>query len=434
MYVQLMTKKWPTRVKRLTEETDTCHGLVRSGRGATLDSTNTEDDHGMETAYGSDMGTTVPSHDVDQIRRSERTRRVPIWHQDYDVQLNTVKINSPPVSIPTLTAKSGYPYSLSHYLKYDQFSILHRAFLAAITMTKEPNTFGEAVCDPRWREAMSREIQALECTDTWEIRDLPPGKKAIFCKWVYKIKYTSDGMVERYKARLVVCGNRQVEGIDYGETFTPVAKMVTVRTVMTVAASCHWELHQMDIDNSFLHGDLHEEVYMHLPPGYSSSSPGKVCRLLQSLYGLRQAPRCWFSKLTSYLRDYGFMQTYVDYTLFTKRKDSHIICVLIYVDDLLITGNDRTMITEFKTYLASTFPIKDLGIMKYFLGIEMARNPTRIFLCQRKYVLDILTETGLSGCKPVTFSMVQNHRLQSNSSPFFLILSATGGLLENLSI
>ncbi|CAH9093346.1 unnamed protein product [Cuscuta epithymum] len=359
---------------------------------------------------------------------------VPTWHQDYDVQLNTVKINSPPVAPPAPTADSGNPYSLSHYIKYDQFLVPHRAFLAAITLTKEPNNFGEAVRDPQWREAMSREIQALERTSTWEIRDLPPGKKAIYCKWVYKIKYKSDGSVERYKARLVVCGNRQVEGIDYGETFAPVAKMVTVRTILAVAASCHWELHQMDVDNAFLHGDLREEVYMHLPPGYSSSSPGKVCRLLRSLYGLRQAPRCWFSKLTTSLRSYGFAQSHADYSLFTKRDGSRILCVLIYVDDLLITGNDRTMITEFKTYLASTFPVKDLGIMKYLFGIEVAINSTGIFLCQRKYVLDILTETGLSGCKPVTFPMVQNHRLQSDSGPIFLTQNATGGSLESLFI
>ncbi|CAH9082596.1 unnamed protein product, partial [Cuscuta epithymum] len=125
---------------------------------------------------------------------------------------------------------------------------------------------------------MQREIQALERTGTWEVQSLPPGKKAIFCKWVFKIKYNTDGSIARYKARLVVCGNRQVHGIDYSETFAPVAKMVTVRTIMAVASVRHWEIHQMDVDNAFLHGDLREEVYMHLPPGYTASGSGKVCR------------------------------------------------------------------------------------------------------------------------------------------------------------
>ncbi|CAH9069453.1 unnamed protein product [Cuscuta europaea] len=218
---------------------------------------------------------------------------------------------------------------------------------------------------------------------------------------------------------MVVCGNRQVHGIDYSETFAPVAKMVTVRTILAVAASCHWELHQMDVDNAFLHGDLHEEVYMHLPPGFSVSSPGKVCRLLRSLYGLRQAPRCWFSKLTTSLRKYGFCQSHADYSLFTLRRDRQILCVLIHVDDLLIMGNDRDMIMAFKAFLATSFPVKDLGIMKYFLGIEVARNSTGIFLCQRKYVLDILAETGLTGARPVSFPMIQNHKLQSDTGPNF---------------
>ncbi|CAH9100668.1 unnamed protein product [Cuscuta europaea] len=373
----------------------------------------------VEVGDGDHMVISTPSTHTSPTRRSVRTRKEPTWHRDYDVQLNTVKINSHPDVRPTSPADSGNPYSLSHYIKYNHFSVPHRAFLAAISMTKEPTSFGEAVRDPQWRDAMNSEIRALERTGTWQIQDLPPGKKAIYCKWVYKIKYKSDGSVERYKARLVVCGNRQVHGIDYSETFAPVAKMVTVRTILAVAASSHWELHQMDVDNAFLHGDLREEVYMHLPPGYSTSSSGKVCRLLRSLYGLRQAPRCWFSRLTTCLRNYGFTQSHADYSLFTIRKDNKILCVLIYVVDLLITGNDRSMIDQFKLYLGTTFPVKDLGVMKYFLGIEVARNSTGIFMCQRKYVLDILAETGLSECKPVTFPMVQNHRLQSDTGPFF---------------
>ncbi|PNX60707.1 chloroplastic group IIA intron splicing facilitator CRS1 chloroplastic-like, partial [Trifolium pratense] len=160
----------------------------------------------------------------------------------------------------------------------------------------------EAAKDERWREAMQQEIQALESNGTWTFEPLPPGKKAIGCKWVYKIKYHSDGSVERFKARLVILGNNQIEGLDYNETFAPVAKMVTVRMFLAVAVAKQWELHQMDVHNAFLHGDLEEEVYMKLPPGFHSSTPGHVCRLRKSLYGLRQAPRCWFSKLTGALK------------------------------------------------------------------------------------------------------------------------------------
>ncbi|CAH9074782.1 unnamed protein product [Cuscuta europaea] len=129
-------------------------------------------------------------------------------------------------------------------------------------------------------------------------------KRSPLCKWAYKIKYKSDGSIERYKARLVVC-DRPVHGVDYDETFASVVKMVTVHTILAFAVVRDWEIHQMDVDNAFLHGDLREEVYMHFPPGYSSSRPDHVCKLLKSLYGLRQAPRCWFSKLTSAFKSYG---------------------------------------------------------------------------------------------------------------------------------
>ncbi|CAH9102405.1 unnamed protein product [Cuscuta epithymum] len=220
------------------------------------------------------------SHGANPSCRGTRQRQKPIWHDDYEVQMNTVKINSSTVVDSHPSVESGTPYSISHYVNYNHFSVPHRAFLAAISAGREPSSFNEAVRDPQWRTAMSREIAALERTGTWRIQDLPRGKKAIFCKWVYKIKYKSDGSVERYKARFVVCGNRQVQGINYSETFAPVAKMVTVHTILAVAASCHWELHHMDVDNAFLHGDLNEEVYMHLPPGYSASSPGKAMTMI----------------------------------------------------------------------------------------------------------------------------------------------------------
>ena len=226
----------------------------------------------------------------------------------------------------------------------------------------------------------ARRNSSLENNGTWTLEDLPPGKRALGSHWVYRIKYKSDGSVERLKSRLVVLGNHQKEGIDYTETFAPVAKMVTVRAFLAIAASKNWELHQMDVYNAFLHGDLEEEVYMKLPPGFDSSHPTKVCRLRKSLYGLKQAPRCWFAKLVSALKEYGFLQSYSEYSLFTYTRDSVQINVLVYVDDLIISGNNSAALRTFKTYLSDCFHMKDLGTLKYFLGIEVARSESGLFL------------------------------------------------------
>ncbi|GJZ01314.1 retrovirus-related pol polyprotein from transposon TNT 1-94 [Tanacetum coccineum] len=223
------------------------------------------------------------------------------------------------------------------------------------------------------------ELKDLEQNKTWTIEKLPPDKKALGCKWVYK-KYKSDGTIERFKARLVILAKQ-------------------------------WEHHQMDVHNAFLHGDLEEEVFMKLPPGLHKGQHGEACKLCKSLYGLRQAPRCWSSKLSSALKKYGFVQSYSDYSLFILQQNGVQLNVLVYVDDLIVSGNDHEAITQFKTYLSNYFHMKDLGNVKYFLGIEVARAKEGIFLCQRKYALDIIFEVGLLGAKPAKIPMEQNHRL-----------------------
>ncbi|KAJ4749494.1 Retroelement pol polyprotein-like [Rhynchospora pubera] len=337
-----------------------------------------------------------------------RTRQPPAKLRDYICYTAQVDHSH---AHPTSTGSSGTPYSISHYVNCNNFSMAHRVFLNAVTKEKEPEYFGEAMKNKNWQEAMKAEIKALEANGTWTVEELPQGKTPIGCKWVYRIKYHSDGTIERYKARLVALGNRQVEGIDYTETFSPVAKMGTIRTVLAVAIAKGWELHQMDVHNAFLHGELHEEVYMRLPPGFTSSLSGKVCQLKKSLYGLRQAPRMWFSKLTTALQKYGFTQSRADYSLFVCAKGTTFLTVLVYVDDLIVAGNDCEAIKKFKQYLSGTFHMKDLGLLKYFLGIEMARGSTGLFLSQRKYTLDILAECGLLGAKPAQTPIEQNHNL-----------------------
>lgn len=310
------------------------------------------------------------------------------------------------------SSKGMVPYSISNYITCDRFSEKHRAFLAAIDSHYIPETYAEAVKYKEWRDAMGREIKSQEAAGTFYLTELPPGKQAIASRWIYTNKYYADGSLERHKARLVIRGDKQVEGRDYEETFAPVAKMTTIRMFLKVAAVKRWEVHQMDVHNAFLHGELEEEVYMKLPLGFQSQKKNVVCRLRKALYGLKQAPRCWFAKLTTALRGYGFSQEYADYSLFTLVRAEVRLYVLIYVDDLLIGGNDPETIKRFKGYLGECFHMKDLGPAKYFLGIEVARSPEGIYLSQRKYVLDIINECGLLAGKPVATPMAENSHLQ----------------------
>ncbi|CAA7044030.1 unnamed protein product [Microthlaspi erraticum] len=331
---------------------------------------------------------------------------------------NTATLRDTP-SLASSTSSLGSPdsipgtplYPISSVLSDASFSPSHKAFIAAITAAVEPTTYNEAIRDKIWRESMKEEVCALEINKTWIVVALPPGKKAIGSKWVFKIKHHSDGMIARHKSRLVALGNRQKEGLDYTDTFAPVAKPSTVRILLNIAAAKNWEVHQMDVHNAFLHGDLEEEVYMKLPPGFEGSDPSKVCLLKKSIYGLKQAPRCWFAKLNSALKTYGFKQSKADYSHFCFIRDNIALHILVYVDDFIVAGNDLSTIYKFKAYLSEYFHMKDLGKLKYFLGIEVARNADGFFLSQRKYALDILAESGLLASKPALTPMELNHKL-----------------------
>ncbi|KAB2628036.1 hypothetical protein D8674_032831 [Pyrus ussuriensis x Pyrus communis] len=221
----------------------------------------------------------------------------------------------------------------------------------------------------------------------------------------------TNGSIDRYKARLVAKGYTQTYGVDYQETFSPVAKMNTVRVLISLAANMNWPLKQFDVKNAFLHGNLEEEVYMDFPPGYSAGRSTGVCRLRKSLYGLKQSPRAWFDRFTQVMKKIGYYQSHSDHTLFVKRRQEKVTALIIYVDDMIITGDDCDEISRLQRNLAAEFEMKNLGDLKYFLGVEVARSSKGIFLSQRKYVLDLLKETGMLGCKPVDTPIVEKHHL-----------------------
>lgn len=318
---------------------------------------------------------------------------------------------------PQQTVSGITPYPISSYVSDHLFSDSHRAYMAAIIQNEVPRSYKEAAKSKIWNDAMGKEVHAFEITNTWDVTTLPPGKKALGNKWLYTNKYNADGTLERPKARLVVLGNHQTEGEDYTETFAPVAKLATVRIILKLAATNGWLVDQMDVHNAFLHGDLEEEIYMKLPQGFTCSDPTKVCRLKKSLYGLKQAPRCWYAKLSSALEQFGFSHDYADQSLFSKVRGSVCLHILVYVDDFVIACNDAATLKEFKDYLQRCFRMKDLGKLKYFLGIEVAHNESGFYLSQRKYALDIISETGLLGAKPSPVPVELNHKLISAEGP-----------------
>ncbi|XP_026429328.1 uncharacterized protein LOC113325347 [Papaver somniferum] len=227
---------------------------------------------------------------------------------------------------------------------------------------------------------------------------LPPGKTIVGSHWVYKVKTKSDGTLKRCKSRVVAQGNTQQYGIDYEETFAPVARMTTIRTLLAVAAVRNWDLHQMDVKNAFLHGELQEEVYMRPPPGLVHS-PNQVCKLRKALHGLRQAPRAWFEKFSVAILQFGFRQSPYDSAMFFRRSVKGTLLLLLYVDDMVITGSDSEGKKSLKTHLNLCFQMKDLGHLRYFLGIEVDRSSEGCFISQVKYASGILNRDGFTDSK-----------------------------------
>lgn len=306
-------------------------------------------------------------------------------------------------------------HPISNYLSYHKLSKGHKAFTSRISHLFVPRNIQEALDDPNWKLAVMEEINALRRSGTWEIVDLPKNKKVVGCKWVFTIKCKADGSIERYKARLVAKGFTQTYGIDYQETFAPVAKINSIRVLLSLAVNLDWPLYQLDVKNAFLNGDLKEEVFMSLPPGFEKRlGSNKVCKLRKTIYGLKQSSRAWFERFGKAVISYGYLQSQADHTIFYKHsKDGKVAILIVYVDDIILTGNDETELAALKRRLAKEFQIKDLGVLKYFLGMEFARSKEGLFINQRKYILDLLGETGLLGCKIAVTPIEPNLNLEA---------------------
>lgn len=262
---------------------------------------------------------------------------------------------------------------------------------------------------------MEEEIAMIEKNETWELVDRPKHKDVIGLKWIYKTKYHEDGSIQKHKARLVAKGYTQQPGIDFIETFAPVVRMETIRVVLALAAQLELQVFQLDVKSAFLNEELEEEVFVEQPQGFCvEREENKVCRLKKALYGLKQAPRAWNSKIDGYFLQDGFRRSPNEPSLYVKKENHDILIVCIYVDDLIYMGTNMQMVKNFKQRMMEEFEMTDLGIMKYFLGIQVKQSGGEILISQEKYVEDLLKKFRMENCNPVFSPMATSDKLKKD--------------------
>ncbi|KAG8480142.1 hypothetical protein CXB51_024952 [Gossypium anomalum] len=257
-------------------------------------------------------------------------------------------------------------------------------------------------------------MNMIQKNQTWDLVDRPE-KKVIGVRWVFRAKFNADGSLNKHKAKLVVKGYSQQYGVDFDETLAPVARLDTIKLLFALAAQKKWQIHQLDVKSAFLNGFLKEEIYIEQPDGFQvQGQEDKVYRLKKALYELKQAPRAWYDRVDAYLSNLGFEKSLSEPTLYVKKsKDETLLIVSIYVDDLLVAGSKDVLVNEFKAQMQEVFDMTDLGVMTYFLGMEVNQTDHGIFISQHAFSLKILDKFSMQNCKPVSTLMAQGEKLSS---------------------
>ena len=319
-----------------------------------------------------------------ELRRSERSRRPPVR------------------------------YGLDEYASPSAQHLALKAYQLA-----EPQSMEEALASglsKEWKQAADAEYKSLMDNQTWDLVELPKGRKTIGSKWVFEVKHDCDGKVERLKARLVAKGYAQQHGIDYDETFSPVVKFSSVRALIAFAVQNGMLLHQMDVVTAFLNCTLEEDIFMQQTDGYvKEGSVHLVCKLKKSLYGLKQSPRCWNKAFTDFMKSKEFTQSEADPCIYVRNIDAPCI-VAVYVDDLIIATKTEKDMQQVKKLLQSQFKMKDMGELHYCLGITIKQDKAdkTVEIQQKQYIMRILEKYGLQDSKPVSTPADPNAKLKKD--------------------
>ncbi|GJT02098.1 retrovirus-related pol polyprotein from transposon TNT 1-94 [Tanacetum coccineum] len=369
-----------------------------------------EDNHDIEVAHmGNDPYFGIPIPEVPSDQSSSDVIHT-IVHPDHQVSEHTSKWTKDH-PLENIIGALDRPVSTRLQLHEQALFCYYDAFLTSV----EPKNYKEALTQACWIEAMQEELHEFERLEVWEL--VPPPDKAfvISLKWIYKVKLDELGGILKNKARLVARGYRQEEGIDFEESFAPVARLEAIRIFLAFAAHMNMVIYQMDVKTAFLNGNLREEVYVSQPDGFvDPDKPNHVYKLKKALYGLKQAPRAWYDMLSSFLISNDFSKGSVDPTLFIRREGNDLILVQIYVDDIIFAASTPELCDLFAKIMCSKFKMSMMGKISFFLGLQISQSPRGIFINQSKYALESLKKYGYESCDPVDTPMVEKSKLDED--------------------
>ncbi|GJS88313.1 putative ribonuclease H-like domain-containing protein [Tanacetum coccineum] len=355
------------------------------------------------SSYDDDFGGTVtnlaPSVAVDSVP----TKRVNTIHPQSQILGDLTS----PVQTRGTLKKSKFGASAFVSYVHDQQRNNHTDYLhclfACFLSQLEPSSVAQALNDPAWIEAMQEEMQQFVNQEVWQLVPLPDGKIAIGTKWILKNKRDARGIVVRNKARLVAQGHRQEEGIDYDEVFAPVARIEAIRLFLAFASYMGFMVYQMDVKSAFLYGEIEEEVYVTQPKGFEDPHfPKHVYRVVKALYGLHQAPRAWYARLSTFLLKHNYRRGTIDKTIFIKKNSRDIILVQVYVDDIIFGFTYKAWCGDFEVLMKGEFEMSAMGELTFFLGLQVKQKPDGIFISQDKYVQDMLKKFDMESVRPAT--------------------------------
>lgn len=392
----------------------------------------------IEKNYSIEVNTIIESRDAifDETRFSS-IPRIPENNNNESISIrNSVIENEEPRRSKRPRVQKDFGPDFHMYLVEGTREKETNQVLLSLHAESDPKTYAEAMKSHDasfWKEAIQDEMDSIMGNDTWKLVDLPPGFKTVGCKWIFKRKMKVDGTVEKFKARLVAKGFTQKEGLDYFDTYAPVARIATIRILISLASIYKFEIHQMDVKTAFLNGELKEEIYMQQPEGFVvKGQEHKVCKLVKSLYGLKQAPKQWHERFDQAVLSNGFKIHESDKCVYSKFKNNKGVIICLYVDDMLIFGSDLDQINNTKKFLCETFDMKDLGQADVILGVKIIRSNEGIMLSQSHYVEKVLRKFNHFDCTPVSTPFDPSTKLMPNDGRAFSqnqYASAIGSLM-----